>query len=111
MHCLLSFRSPCTFMQEVSPVRINQRYLQMLCIIVFFLFSMPPHGMPHVVAIPAIQVSPSDIGWKALIESAAPGSVFSFQPGIYHVCGIALNRSGEFCLPRDAAGCAVVRAL
>ena len=70
-----------------------------LCVIVVLLSSMPPHRMPHVVAGPAIQVSPSDIGWKTLIESAAPGSVFSFQPGVYHACGIALNRSGEFCPP------------
>jgi len=43
------------------------------------------------------KIRASDAAWKALVEAGTPGSVFAFEPGIYHTCDISLN-SGEIIL-------------
>jgi len=40
---------------------------------------------------PDYTISPSSTGWKDMVESAAPGTVFTFEAGVYNECDISLK--------------------
>ena len=63
-------------------------------VIITSIASLLLSSIPLLAGQQTIKVTPTDRNWKASVEAAVRGSIFAFEPGVYHDCGVTLN-SGE----------------